>query len=246
MPAPENNDEFDNLSAWGFVDDVHEEALRRGLGFPARPNRKYNENFSPDPTVWLTQKRMSQTEVSLRLGTSLLKSPVIDSNVVLTLAGHEMTRTERPQFPVTRYLTERLGFAPKVNRPYKWRGHYSLPGAERRLVVTFDRLDGHVSVRLASGNRFIVFVSAGSLEPKAGAERRMLRAAIGRAVAWPGARRTDVLAVCVPRSAAFRKAIAEFRRTEGVRTLGLHLLTVDRSTGSVGGLLDVETLYGRG
>ena len=216
--------------------DAYDEAILRELTPPETPSRLYDQAFVEDPAVWLAQTRMSQTEVGLRLGRFLLESPIIDSNVVVPLSGYELTRTERPQFPVTRYLTERLGFAPKVNRPYKWRGHYSLPGVERRLVVTFDVHGGHVSARLTTGNRLIIFVSAGPTASRRGSsEHRMLHAAIGRAVVWEGARPTDHIAVCVPRSGGFRKAIAEFRRADLVQRLGLLLLTVDRHTGVVGG-----------
>lgn len=246
MPRPRPGD-FDDLPAWGLREDVFDDRLREGYAFhePRRP--RADENFSPEPEVWLNKARMSQTEVSLRLGRFLLRSPMIDSNVVATLGGAELTRMDRPQFPVTRCLTERLGFEPKVNRPNKWRGHYSLPGVERRLVVTFDRGSGHVSVRLVTGYRLIVFVSAGRLDLQRGpAARRMLHSAIGRAVVWPKARRTDHLAVCVPRSGPFRKAVAEFRKADRVRDLRLHLLTVDRATGTVGGLVDLETLCREG
>jgi hypothetical protein len=63
-----------------------------------------------------------------------------------------------------------------VNRRYKWRGHYALPGVERRLVVTFDRLDGHISVRLVTGNRLILFLNGGLVKLSRAAPGRHLSA----------------------------------------------------------------------
>lgn len=242
MTARGRPDRLDDLPAWGLREDAFDDDLRRGNTL-ARERYRADEDFSPDPEVWLNKPRMSHTEVSLRLGRFLLQSPIIGGNVVATLGGYELTRRESPQFPVARFLTEWLGFTPRVNRRYKWRGHYALPGVERRLVVTFDRLDGHISARLVTGNRLIVFLNGGLVNSASGsAERRMLHAALGRAMVWPGWRQTDHLAICVPRSGPFRRAIREFRLAHGVQRLGLHLLTVDRITGTVGGLVDLETL----
>jgi hypothetical protein len=202
--------------------------------------------YSPDPEVWVMRNRVSQTEVSLNLGRFLLQSPLTRGNVTVTLAGYELTRRERPQFPVARYLTEKLGFAPKANRRHVWRGHYSMRGAPQKLVVTFDRLEGHVSARLTNGDRLLVFVRGGRMHSERGsAEHRMVYSAIGRAATWAGARYADRLAICVPRSARFRKTLEDFRKAEGVRRLGIHMLTVDRTTGAVGGLEELEELIGR-
>lgn len=237
---------FDHLeAAWRLRDDAFEDAIFRGVDISKR-NRRYNENFSPDPQVWLTNKRMSQTEVSLRLGRFLLESPIVYGTVMVTLAGYELTRTEHPQFPVRRYLVERLGFAPKVNRPTKWRGHYNRPGIDRTLFVTFNVHAGHLSAPLATGGRLIVFVSAGPTDSKRGSiEHRLLHSAIGRAVAWRGAKPTDEIAVCVPRSAPFRRVIDDFQKADRLQRLGLHLLTVDRITGTVSGRGALETICKR-
>jgi hypothetical protein len=239
--------DVDKLPAYGLREDEFDDRLRRyGSSRYALDDENEEDDedvrFPPDPDAWVIRNRVSQTEVGLHLGRFLLRSPIVDSNVVVTLAGHELTRRERPQFPVARYLTEKLGFDPRVNRVNVWRGHYSLRGATRKLVVTYDRLDGHVSARLTSGARLIVFVSGGRMHSARGsAEHRALYAAIGRAVTWTAARPTDRLAICVPRSAEFRKAIANFRKADGVRRLGILMLTVDRNTSDVGGLVDLES-----
>src|SRR3954464_8338798 len=144
MTSSGRSGDFDDLPAYGLREDVFDDRLRAGYSRYDREDFPDEDvKYPPDPAVWLARNRVSQTEVSLHLGRTLLKSPIIDSNVVLTLAGYELTRSERPQFPVTRYLTEDLGFAPKVNRPKKWVGHYALPGVDRRLVLHYDRHDGH-------------------------------------------------------------------------------------------------------
>jgi hypothetical protein len=241
MPAfGRHRPEFDDRPARGPFEDIFDDSLDDEFSGAELPLRA-KERYSAEPDVWLAQTRMSQTEVSLRLGRFLLRSPMVASNVVVTLAGYELTRQEQPQFPVMRYLTERLGFAPKVNRPYKWRGHYALPGIERRLVLHLDPSFGHVCVRLATGNRLIVFVSGGTMGSKRGSsEHRTIHSTIGRAVVWGGARATDEIGICVPRSGRFRRAISEYRKADRVQRLGIHLLTVDRVTGDVSGLGDLE------
>jgi hypothetical protein len=239
--------DLDTLPAYGLREDVFDDRLRRlgSLRYSGADDDEEDDEdvrYPRDPNVWVIKNRVSQTEVSLHLGRFLLRLPAVDSNVVVTLAGYELTRSERPQFPVADYLTGNLGFDPRVNRVNVWRGHYSLPGVARKLVVTYDRLDGHVSARLKSGDRLIVFVTGGLMHSERGsAEHRMLHAAIGRAATWTRARPTDRLAICVPRSARFRKAIAGLRKADGVRRLGILMLTVDRTTSDVSGLGDLGT-----
>src|SRR3954463_10541785 len=128
MTSSGRSGDFDDLPAYGLREDAFDDRLRAGFSrYDPEDFVDEDEEYPPDPAVWLARNRMSQTEVSLHLGRTLLNSPIIDSNVVLRLAGYELTRSERPQFPVSLYLTDTLGFTPKVNRPKKWRGHYSLP-----------------------------------------------------------------------------------------------------------------------
>jgi hypothetical protein len=235
---------FDDLPAYGLREEAFEDWLRKNAAMDKEVLEDELDEPDPPPLEeWMARNRVSQTEVSLNLGRFLLKSPAVKGNVTVTLAGYELTRHERPQFPVTRYLTEKLGFDPKPNRPHIWRGHYSMAGVARKLVVTFDRHEGHVSARLMDGNRLIVFVSGGSMHTRRGsAEHRMIHSAIGRAAAWTGAKRTDHLAICLPRAPRFRKTIEVYRQAEGVRRLGIHLLTVDRTQSVVGGFGDLEEL----
>src|SRR6476661_5726772 len=64
--------------------------------------------------VWLDDRKMTQTEVGLRLATFLLSSRLAATPVIVTLSGYELARDDKPLFPVRRYLTERLGYSPDI------------------------------------------------------------------------------------------------------------------------------------
>jgi hypothetical protein len=195
------------------------------------------EDYSADPAVWLADTVMTQTEVALRLARHLIVSGIACSKVMVTLAGAELTHRENPQFPVDRFLTERLGFTRRGLRKDSWEGSYIMKDRPHALVLLDrDRLDGHLTTRLASGVRLIALASRGQIATVRGsAEHKCVKAAIGRAATWDS-RAFDVLAICVPRSKLFSKAVRVFREREGVKRLRLHLLTVDRHSVDVDGV----------
>jgi hypothetical protein len=197
------------------------------------------ERFAEDPSVWLAQHRMSQTEVGLRVGAFLLSSGLATTTVVVLLAGYEMTRRERPQFPARRFLTDRLGLTTDIADASGWRGTYYMKGRPHPLSLDWDKHAGHVATFLPSGQRLVVFVTAGLLrESRSPAEHTRFWRVLGRAIASPLTDATDLLAVCVPRSERYRKLAAEFRQAEGIVRSRLSVLTVDR-TGYVDGLQSV-------
>lgn len=194
------------------------------------------ERFAEDPSVWLAQHRMSQTEVGLRVASFLLSSGLAATPVVVLLAGYEMTRRERPQFPARRFLTDRLGLTTDIADPLEWRGAYHMKGRPHPLCLDWDKHAGHVATFLPSGQRLVVFVTAGLLrESRSPAEHARFWRVLGRAIASPLTDATDLLAVCVPRSERYRKLAAEFRQAEGILRSRLAVLTVDRN-GYVDGL----------
>jgi hypothetical protein len=193
--------------------------------------RAAEKYYSKDPSVWLAQNKMTQTEVGLRVAAWLLNSGTAAAHVVYTLAGYELTRRENPLFPARRYLTDRLGFTTAIRERDEWRGAYLLPGCPHHLVVDWDRHAGQVITRLASGQRLVVFVSAGLLtSSRSPAEHHKFWQVIGRACTWPHADASDLLAVAVPRSERYRKLASEYRRAEGLARARIAVLTVDRAS----------------
>ena len=200
------------------------------------PGIRRPEKFSPDPAVWLAEHRMTQTEVGLRLSAHLLRTGIAANHVILHLAGYELTRRENPRFPARRYLIERLGFTTDIADALEWRGSYYMNGRPHALVLNWDKHAGHVATFLASGQRLVVFVTAGLLrESRSPAEHTKFWQVVGRAITSPLTDATDLVAVCVPRSERYRKLASQFRQAEGIIRSRLGVLTVDR-TGYVDGL----------
>ena len=83
MTARGRPDRLDDLPAWGLREDAFDDDLRRGNTL-AREHYRADEDFSPDPEVWLNKPRMSHTEVSLRLGRFLLPSPALSPTLAST------------------------------------------------------------------------------------------------------------------------------------------------------------------
>src|SRR2546423_9461250 len=61
-------------------------------------------DYPADPAVWLASNHMTQTEVSLRLAHYLIAQKLVTTDITVALTGYELTRQERPRFPVVRYL----------------------------------------------------------------------------------------------------------------------------------------------
>jgi hypothetical protein len=256
------DDDDDDLPVRGLRDDALDERLRdEGHLTPAErqaldklarefwgdpdaddDKREYyqlhrHENYPDNPADWVVKPRMSQTEVSLRLARYLISSKLVSDAVTLTLAGYELTRNHKSRFPIHRYLTEDLGFDASEPIENDCRGTYIMKGAEHPLCIAWDRLDGHLITRLRTGQRFVVFVSAGLIATsRSSAEHKQLRGAIGRAMTWDGADAHDLLAVCVPRSLQYRRLTSSFREAEGVKRGRLIILMVDRHADTVFGM----------
>jgi hypothetical protein len=193
------------------------------------PERSYH----PDPSVWLGANRMTRTEVSLRLGCYLLAQRLVTSDVDVSLTGRELTRRERPRFPVVRYLAER-GFLRRGPLD-DWRGRFAVEGADHALHVHDRPGAGDVAATLASGRRFVGHATAGLLAAsRSPAEHKQLRSALARALTFELAEPGDVAAAVVPRSRRFRELAVRWRSTIGVSRAGILILTVDR-TGVVHG-----------
>ena len=229
----ERDDDGDDEPDGEADDDLFDESIPRSLQLH-RP-----ENLSEEPSVWLAEHRMTQTEVGLRVATFLISSGIATTPVVVLLAGHELTRRDKPRFPARRFLTERLGYTTDIADPREWRGSYHMKARAHPLCLDWNRHAGHVTTFLASGQRLVVFITAGLLrESRSPAEHSKFWQVVGRAITSPLADGTDLLAVAVPRSKRYRSLASEFRRAEGITRSRLSLLTVDRM-GYVDGLQSV-------
>jgi len=132
--------------------------------------------------------------------------------VAVSLTGLELTRRERPRFPVVRYLAERGWRQWETETVDDWRGRYSMRGAEHSLRLHNAPDDGDVVATLGVGRRLIALVSAGLLtDSRSPAEHKLLRAGIGRAaaIAIPG--EPEPTAHSFARTASRRKEASAMR-----------------------------------
>ena len=191
--------------------------------------------YPADPAVWLNKNKMTQTEVALRLANYLLAQKLTATPVDVALTGYELTRRNRPIFPIVRYLTER-GYTPDQLAD-DWRGTYLLKGATQPLRLTDDdEASADVITTLTSGRRLLAHVSRGSLaSTRSPAEHKLLRGALGRALTNVNARCDDLLITAVPRSGRFRELAVQWRDAQGMLRSQVLIVTVDR-TGAVDGL----------
>jgi hypothetical protein len=254
MPSKRRNDDDDQRPAYGLREDAFNDRLRSEGPMTDEEREEYwgddrlpyelrkPERYPDDPATWLADPCMTQTETALRLARALIVSGVAQATIRVTLAGNELTRREKPRFPVERFLVENLGFFQQRLRKNSWEGFYFLEHQEHRLaLMDHDRMEGHLETKLRGGRRLIAFVSRGhTASTRSSGEIKWVRSVIGRAATWD-AKPFDVLAVAVPRSAHFSKIVKAFRQVEGIRRLRLHLLTVDRHSSDVGGLIDLRS-----
>lgn len=200
------------------------------------PRRGAAKHYDRDGLVDI---RLCQTEVVLRLGRHLTESPLLDGNVYVFVGAAELNRRgdDVDTFPVKRHLS-RWGFTKDRGRAGvtpTWIGFYTNRRTKRKLLVNFDKHDGHVMAFFATGERLIVHCTAGNIgNTRSPAEHHDLHRAMGRSIGWPRAKPGDVFAVCTPRSERFRKLTAERREVEGVTRAGLRFLHVDRGGGLIG------------
>ena len=227
MPKKEDSDAY-----WAQFPS-NAKILKAMMENPRRRGRA--KSYSGDG---VTAIRMSHTEVALRLARKLAESPLVDGTVYLQLGGAELRRRgDDPIFPVAAHLS-RWGFSKDASRPEakpRWIGFYSHKRHSRKLLLNFDRSDGHVMAFLANGQRLIVHCTAGNVtETRSPAEVHDLNRAIGRAVGWHGTRDNDIIAVCTPRSERFRKLTALKAKSVGVQRAGLKFFHVDRGGDIIG------------
>jgi hypothetical protein len=251
-----HNPEVDDLPAYGLREDAYDDRLRSSTRLTGeeraelreharRTEDERDEDAADDddpyndldlgPQIWRRASRVTTTELCLFLGGYLLRQPVITSNINAWLSGNELKLGAR-QFDVPDFAERKFGFMPKAQKKDDWRGNYRMKGVRHKLVLKYDKLDPCITVRLASRQRLVIFVAGGRMHSTGHAEPGVLRDLIGRAVSWRHATPTDVLAVCVPRTEPFRRAVARWSQTEGARRLRLHFLTVERYTGAITGL----------
>ena len=228
-----HDDENDRRPASGFREDAFDDRLRE-LN-PPRPGRG-PAKLTDLPKGAFKNTRMCQTENILRQRTAWRSAPLVIHDVLVTMAGYELVRREAKHFDVMTMMTK-WGYVREPGNYEKdeWIGFYAKRDQPRKILLNFDKLDGHIIARLVTGQRLVVLVTAGSLAPtRSSTESKQLSSVIGRISRWKKGAPNDLFAIGLPRTERFRKLVAEAREAEGVRRLGLLFLLVDRGGGFSG------------
>src|SRR5439155_3983578 len=130
--------------------------------------------------VWLASHRMTQTEAALRTALLLMKCGAVGSDVIVTLTGAELSRQERPVFPVEAFLRDR-GCPPIDPQSRDWRGTYTIEHVPFTLTLRSRPHGPDIQTSLADGRRLAIAATAGPLRAtKSSTEHKLLRSAIGR------------------------------------------------------------------
>ena len=196
------------------------------------------EALDPRPDVsdaWLSAKRMTRAECSLRLGILLVKRGLVGSDVPVALIGAEITKQHRPRFPVEDFIAAHRG-AKAAPDSFDWRDTYTIEGARHALVLHGEKRTPRMFATLPSGGRLIVETVGGPVgKTRSSLEHKLLRGAIGRAVTLEHVLPSDVVAVAMPRSARTRQLATQFRSAPVIIRTGLQIFLVDRQ-GAVEGM----------
>jgi hypothetical protein len=233
MPMTPHDEANDERPAWGLRDEAFDDRLRE-LNPP--PPGRGPAKLTDLRAGAFKNTRMCQTENILRTANSLAQCTLIVHDVLVTMAGYELVRREAKHFDVMTMMTK-WGYVREPGNYEKdeWIGFYAKRHQPKKILLNFDKLDGHILARLVTGQRLVVLVTAGSLaSTRSSTESKQLSSVIGRISRWKKGSPNDVFAIGLPRTERFRKLVADAREAEGVRRLGLLFLLVDRGGGFSG------------
>jgi hypothetical protein len=180
----------------------------------------------------LSEEKMSEAEVSVRLALFLLRSPLVESDVDVAIDGAQVQTGGTVHFPLADFLV--ASGCPSGARG--WQGRHEVKGCRSALRIHSTPGRGDVVAKLRDGRTLRAECKKGPLtRNKSSQEYPLLREALGQLLTVERVEATDVLAVVVPASPKFNELTSRWRGAPLVRRLGLQLVTVDRD-GAVSGL----------
>ena len=183
--------------------------------------------------TFLPKSRMAEAEVSLRLAFHLLALPGNDGLARVAIDGAQVKVGKRRIFPIVDFLRDTGWEQEEQIGSRDWQGWYIRGG--QTLIVHSRPGEGDVVVRVG-GKRIRAECKGGPLVKKPGSrEYRKLREALGQAITVDDVHADDVLAVAIPRTAAFSRLARRWRRAPLVAGVGIQIVLVGRD-GQVEGL----------
>ncbi|MFH1235605.1 MAG: hypothetical protein V1685_01555 [Parcubacteria group bacterium] len=187
----------------------------------------------------LSEEKMSEAEVSLRLAFYLLRHDLVTSDVSVAIDGAQIKTLNEYHFHLSEFLEQNkcLRCEPGTG----WSGTYSF-GCSRHLVIHSYPGKGDVVAQMKSGHNLRVESKKGPLQKsRSSAEYPLLREALGQLVSIDSVDENDILAVAVPKSEKFESLAMRWREAPLIRKAGIRILTVARD-GTVNGLETAEPL----
>jgi hypothetical protein len=181
----------------------------------------------------LSDEKMSEAEVSLRLAFYLVERRLVASDVAVAIDGAQVQTAGTVHFPMADFLN---GYGcTRTEGLESWQGHYSL-GVEHCVRIHSAPGQGDVVARLKTGHTLRVESKKGPLtRSKSSQEYPLLREALGQLLTIERVEPDDILAVAVPKSPKFDELVGRWRKAPLIHRFGIRLLTVGRD-GSVDGL----------
>ena len=176
----------------------------------------------------LSEVKMSEAEVSIRLALYLLHQNLVESDVEVAIDGAQIKTGGQVHFPIDEFLAQNN--CTGVTLGTSWQRTYSVPANGCRIVIHSNPGRGDVVARLRSGHTLRVESKKGPLARSSSSqEYPLLREAIGQLMTIETVGPGDLLAVAVPKSTKFEELAARWRRAPLIHRLGIRLLLVDRT-----------------
>ncbi len=183
----------------------------------------------------LSEERMSEAEVSLRLAFHLLSYPASRGLAVVAVDGAQVHVHGEQVFDISEFVESHGWIMAEQKGKNPWQGRYER--ASQSLLVTSQSGTGDV-VADVGDRRVRAEAKKGPLIPKAGSpEYPLMREAIGQLMTVEKVEAHDVLVVAVPRTDRFRALADRWRRRPLIERTEIHLALVGRD-GGVEGLPD--------
>jgi len=181
----------------------------------------------------LSDVKMSEAEVSLRLAFYLLNNDLVNSDVDVAIDGAQIKTLDKLHFPITEFLQQNMCI--RCEPGIGWSGSYSLSSPYRINIHTTPG-KGDVVARMKSGHVLRVESKKGTLQrSKSSAEYPLLREALGQLLTIDSVDKDDILAVAVPKSDKFESLAQRWREAPLIKKFGIQIITVARD-GRVSGL----------
>ena len=180
----------------------------------------------------LSEEKMSEAEVSLRLAFHLIENDLVDSDVSVAIDGAQIKTLDKTHFPIVKFLE--LKGCVRCEPGNGWSGAYSL-SSQYRIIVHSTPGKGDVVAQMKSGYVLRVECKKGTLQrSKSSSEYQLLREALGQLLTTDIVNECDGLAVAVPKSDKFESLALRWREAPLIKKNGIQILTVGRD-GSVSG-----------